>query len=89
MHIKSLSLLLALGLLAGCISRGPLSPDFGYSNQHNAQWQRLDPAAEGRSRPLASSDGQKLEQALKLYRKEKPQQTTTRERVVVGVGGSN
>jgi type IV pilus biogenesis protein CpaD/CtpE len=72
MHIKIL-IPAALALLLGaCAAPEHLSGDFGNSYRINVAAQLANPGAENREHPLAASDGQKIEQALKDYRKSKP-----------------
>lgn len=85
MFAKTLSISMALLICSACSSYSPMSTDYGYSTRHNTKLHRVDPTAEGKARPMASSDGQKIEQAMKQYRKEKVLQANTRDRVVVGL----
>lgn len=86
MRIKIL-LIAALGLLASaCAAPTHMRSDYGYNNYVNTRVQYQDPTAEGREHPQLLGDGQKTEQALERFRKEKPE--TVRERVVTGLGGS-
>lgn len=79
------ALLLTLALLlAGCAGREQLRPDFGYSNRNNIQAQTLEPAAGQRERAVAVSDGQKMEQALKDYRRGRPE--ATRDHLIISTG---
>jgi type IV pilus biogenesis protein CpaD/CtpE len=71
-------------LLAGCSGREHLRRDFGYSTQNNISVQVVDPAAAQRQRRMSVSDGQKMEQALKDYRKGRPE--ATREKLIITSG---
>lgn len=71
-------------LLAGCAGREHLRPHFGDSVRNNVSVQMLEPAAADRARPAAVSDGQKMEQALKDYRKGKPE--ASREQLIITTG---
>jgi type IV pilus biogenesis protein CpaD/CtpE len=84
MHLKQMAWLLLTLLATGCAGRDPLRADFGNSNRINISAQTLDPNAGQRERTTAVSDGQKMEQALKDYRKGRPE--ATRDHLVIGTG---
>jgi type IV pilus biogenesis protein CpaD/CtpE len=84
MRAKPTALLTLALLLAGCAGREHLRPDFGVSNRHNIQVQALDPEAGRRERAVAVSDGQKMEQALKDYRKGRPD--ASRDHLIISTG---
>ncbi|MCD6061866.1 MAG: hypothetical protein K0R03_1961 [Moraxellaceae bacterium] len=73
--------LLFLSLLAGCAGREHLRADFGASNANNKLVQTVDPQAEQRGPRALVGDGQKMEQALKDYRKGKPE--ATRDQLII------
>lgn len=84
MRAKSLLPFVALLLLAGCAGRESLHPDFGYSVRHNIAAQTLDPDAATREHAALMGDGQKMEQALKDYRKGRPEDT--RQHLILSTG---
>jgi hypothetical protein len=71
MHIKILIPVVLPLLASACAGPEHLGPDFGNSYRINTTVQLQDPEAETRRRALATSDGQKIEQALKDYRADK------------------
>lgn len=70
----SMGLGMSMGMvlvLAACSSNA-MRPDFGVSTHHNATVQLVDSGAEGRVRPPATVDGEKLEKGLARYRTDRP-----------------
>jgi type IV pilus biogenesis protein CpaD/CtpE len=72
-------------LLAGCASREHLRADFGASQAINRTAQVVDPQAESRAPRPQVGDGQKMEQALKDYRKGKPE--ASRDHLIISTKG--
>ncbi len=60
-------------LATGCtyIPQTSMDPDFGNAVKTNIAAQTIDPNAGQQDQPAAALDGQKSEQVLKNYRKEK------------------
>jgi len=84
MRSKTLIPVLLLALLAGCSAREHLRADFGASNTINIAAHTLDPASASRERAPLMGDGQKMEQALKDYRKGKPE--ASRDQLIISTG---
>lgn len=85
MRNKTLTPVLLLSLLAGCSAREHLRADFGASTAINTTAMTLDPQADSRARPPLMGDGQKMEQALKDYRKGRPE--ATRDHLIISTNG--
>lgn len=82
-------IVLAAALTAGCAS-GPtrVEADYGNSVRAMRQAQTLDPvaAAAPDTSPVTTTDGQRMENALKSYRENVGQQTTVSETFQFEVG---
>ena len=91
MHtIKTLRALMAGAALlaAGCASTGPeaVEQDFGNSVRHMRQAQIANPTAPADNDPIDHGDGQRINNAIDVYRKGVADPAAVKQDLVIGIG---
>lgn len=83
MRNRNAILVPAILMLTGCTAPEHMTRDYGYSYHHNLVVQQQAPAGTVQQHPDVLGDGQKMEQAIANYRKDKSE--SARERLVSGL----
>jgi len=87
--ITAAAMLIAIAALSGCGAYGPTATELDYGNsvRHVVQSQTLNPPSTDTA-PVDGGDGDRVRNALEVYRTDVAQPEDVKRDLIIGVGGN-